>query len=157
MSFFDKLKQGVNDAGQKAKIAVEVNRVKLQIHALQKQMEEKQTSIGGMIYQLFQAGDPISSNAEIDRLCNDITLLQVEVKQLQVKQKEMNHEKECSCGKVIALDAKYCPFCGHDFTKQPEIIEISLETAPSNVPASVERQEEAGAKKTKTDSETKEA
>ncbi|MBC8079071.1 MAG: zinc ribbon domain-containing protein, partial [Gorillibacterium sp.] len=50
MSFFDKLKSGVTDAGNKAKLAVEVNRLKLQNHSKQKEIDQNFQKIGKQVF-----------------------------------------------------------------------------------------------------------
>ncbi|RNB92427.1 zinc ribbon domain-containing protein [Brevibacillus fluminis] len=148
MSIFDKLKQGVNDAGQKAKAAVEQNRIKAQIQASQKQIEEKQTFIGGIVYRQYEHEHDSTSSLPpaVETACQEIAQLQVEIKELDRKLKELNNEKDCTCGKVVPLDTKFCPFCGHPFAKLPEIIEVTLRESPSSetseiVKAEVENKE----------------
>ncbi|GAB6992330.1 hypothetical protein [Paenibacillus pini] len=46
MSFFDKLKSGVTEAGNKAKNAVEINRLKMQNSSKQKEIEHSYQQIG---------------------------------------------------------------------------------------------------------------
>ncbi|MCL6457352.1 MAG: hypothetical protein K6T85_05035 [Gorillibacterium sp.] len=50
MSFFDKLKSGVTVAGNKAKLAVEVNRLKVQNHSKQKEIDQNFQKIGKQIF-----------------------------------------------------------------------------------------------------------
>lgn len=146
MSIFDKLKQGVNDAGQKAKAAVEVNRVKAQIQAAQKQVEEKQAQIGQLVFHMFDTGSTVALTSEMKAICEEISLVQIEIKQLASKLREMHNEKECNCGKVIPLDTRFCPFCGYEFAKQPEIIDVSLVGEPFNEQVRAQAKEEASLK-----------
>ncbi|MGG1663716.1 hypothetical protein [Brevibacillus sp. NRS-1366] len=121
----DKLKQGVTDAGQKAKTVVEINRIKNQMEEMLKLQEEKQAKIGEIVFSMFASNQPVSTNPEIEGYCHDIVTIQNEMKQLQIKSKELHNEKDCSCGKVVALETKFCPACGHQFSMPPEIIDIS--------------------------------
>ena len=50
MSFFDKLKSGVNVAGNKAKLAVEINRLKVQNHSKQKEIDQNFQKIGKQVF-----------------------------------------------------------------------------------------------------------
>lgn len=50
MSFFDKLKSGVEIAGNKAKLAVEINRLKVQNHAKQKEIDQNMQKIGKQVF-----------------------------------------------------------------------------------------------------------
>jgi hemerythrin-like domain-containing protein len=50
MSFFDKLKSGVEIAGNKAKVAVEVNRLKVQNHTKQKEIDQNMQKIGKQVF-----------------------------------------------------------------------------------------------------------
>ncbi|MFP3390052.1 zinc ribbon domain-containing protein [Brevibacillus sp. SIMBA_040] len=130
MSFLDKLKQGVTDAGQKAKTVVEINRLKLQAQDLQKQIEEKQAKIGEIVFARFSQNQAVTATPEIEGYCDEIVTIQGEIKQLQIKIKELNNEKECDCGKIVALETKFCPACGHQFSVPPEIIDISAVSPP---------------------------
>lgn len=130
MSFLDKLKQGVTDAGQKAKTVVEINRLKLQAQDLQKQVEEKQAKIGEVVFERFSRNQAVTATPEIEGYCEEIVTIQGEIKQLHIKIKELNNEKECACGKIVALETKFCPTCGHQFSMPPEIIDISAVAPP---------------------------
>ncbi|WP_103106585.1 zinc ribbon domain-containing protein [Brevibacillus reuszeri] len=130
MSFLDKLKQGVTDAGQKAKTVVEINRLKLQAQDLQKQVEEKQAKIGEVVFERFSRNQAVTATPEIEGYCEEIVTIQGEIKQLHIKIKELNNEKECACGKIVALETKFCPTCGHQFSMPPEIIDISAVVPP---------------------------
>ncbi|MED1859028.1 zinc ribbon domain-containing protein [Brevibacillus reuszeri] len=130
MSFLDKLKQGVTDAGQKAKTVVEINRLKLQAQDLAKQVEEKQAKIGEIVFMSFSQNQTVTVTSEIEGYCHEIVEIQSEIKQLHSKIKELNNEKVCDCGKVVSLETKFCPTCGHQFSMPPEIIDISAISPP---------------------------
>lgn len=94
---------------------------------MQKQMEEKQAKIGETVFSMIVNNQPVAINTLIEDCCNEIITMQSEIKLLQSKSKELHNEKDCQCGKVVALDTKFCPTCGHQFSIPPEVIDISVD------------------------------
>lgn len=64
MSFFDKMKKGVTDAGSKAKSLVEVNKFRLNIQSLEAEIQERYKRIGQTVYQ--STSGEIGSETELD-------------------------------------------------------------------------------------------
>lgn len=56
LEFFDKFKAGVSDAGNKAKILVEVNKLKLQNSGKKSDINEQLLEIGKVVYGVAEAG-----------------------------------------------------------------------------------------------------
>lgn len=127
MSFFEKLKQGVSEAGQKAKTTVEVNRLKLQIQARQNTIKEKCCLIGSIVFNAYEKNEPLCTNPEIEQICAEIAQIQAEIKQVESRIKELNGEKDCVCGQVVRLDARFCPSCGHRFEEEKLASPILIE------------------------------
>lgn len=115
MSFFDKFKKGVADAGTMAKVTVEINRLKLQISNKKKEIQEHYLQIGEAVFRIRQEGESDQKLEAIDNWCNQILSVQANIKELELKIKELSNEKTCECGKVLPLDAKFCVSCGHKF------------------------------------------
>lgn len=95
-------------------------------------MEEKQAKIGEMVFAMIVNNQPVAINTIIEDCCNEIITIQSEIKLLQSKSKELHNEKDCHCGKVVALDTKFCPTCGHQFSIPPEVIDISVDSPVLN-------------------------
>ncbi|WP_314587594.1 zinc ribbon domain-containing protein [Paenibacillus terrigena] len=124
MSFLDKFKKGVAEAGTLAKVTVEVNRLKLQISNKRKEIQEYYLKIGEAMFQIRQEEGSEAKLTSIDEWCAQILSIQADMKDLELKIKELSNEKTCSCGKVLPLDAKFCVSCGHKFE---EVIVLTLE------------------------------
>ncbi|WP_018757469.1 zinc ribbon domain-containing protein [Paenibacillus terrigena] len=124
MSFLDKFKKGVAEAGTLAKVTVEVNRLKLQISNKRKEIQEYYLKIGEAMFQIRQEEESDAKLTSIDEWCAQILSIQADMKDLELKIKELSNEKTCACGKVLPLDAKFCVSCGHKFE---EVIVVTLE------------------------------
>lgn len=121
MSFLNKFKKGVAEAGTLAKVTVEVNRLKLQISNKKKEVQEQYSRIGETVFHIRQQGESEASLAAIDEYCAKIVEIQGEMKQLELKINELSNEKICGCGKVLDLDAKFCVSCGNKFEEAVEV------------------------------------
>jgi RNA polymerase subunit RPABC4/transcription elongation factor Spt4 len=142
MSFFNKLKQGVSDAGQKAKISVEVTRLKMQIQAKQNTVKEKCSFIGSIIYTAYEKGEQPFINQDIAETCKEISQIQDEIKLIQSKIYELNGEKNCEvCNQIMPFDSKFCQSCGNKVhlqqlgktTEQTMLIDLAMESPGVNV------------------------
>ena len=136
-SFFDKVKQGVSDTGAKAKVAMEVQKLKGQISGKLKDINGKYFEIGKLTYQAFKNDDFSPVQAQIEAFCSEVTAMLAEIDQFQAKINELEQEgkpamespiqpgqpspppadaqKTCTCGTVVAPDARFCPECGTRF------------------------------------------
>lgn len=120
MSFFDKLKSGVTEAGNKAKIAVEVNRLKMQNSSKQREIEERYQEIGKSVFQSLTNKDQVLNDEQLESLVQDILTLKDEIQKNQEQIGYVGDQKECACGEKVLMTARYCPACGHAF----EVIDI---------------------------------
>lgn len=120
MSFFDKVKQGASDAAKKAQQTVEITRLKSQISGKEKEMEKLFHLMGETIYRAHEAGDIASSEQEIASLCEGLDALKLEIQLLDERIKNIRFEKSCPCGKVVPLDARFCPDCGTELMEEPK-------------------------------------
>lgn len=120
MSFMDKVKSGLSEAGGKAKVVVEVNKLKLQNGNKQKEIEKLYQNIGRMYF--LQATGRETDAAESDYQSNvaDIVRLENEMEENKKQIKALTNEKDCVCGKPAPLDARFCPSCGHTFPAADE-------------------------------------
>ena len=123
MSFFDKLKTGVSEAGNKAKSAVEVNRLKLQNHGKQREIEQQYMEIGRAVFEAMKQRESINTDA-LQPSYDQIIKLQEEIQQNQMQIAAISDEKQCACGQLVPIQAKFCPACGQHFAKVKVIEEI---------------------------------
>jgi hypothetical protein len=140
-SFFDKVKQGVNEAGQQAKLAVETNRLKGQISAKEKEISAKYLEIGRDFFQAFKIDDFASAQGALENNCQAIAALEDEIKDIQRQIDELKEDqpgrdesgaaptaqvaqpaqaaptgsKTCVCGTEVGAEVKFCPACGNRF------------------------------------------
>ncbi|MBP1999065.1 ribosomal protein L40E [Paenibacillus shirakamiensis] len=122
MSFFDKFKAGVTEAGNKAKLLVEINRIKLQNKDLKDQMNQHFEDIGRLVYDKFgpdqhqnsERGD--ISNAGMNVIFNKIRALKQEIEQNTLHIQNLQDHKTCKkCGAEMPAEAKFCTACGATF------------------------------------------
>ncbi|MFD0714315.1 zinc ribbon domain-containing protein [Paenibacillus sp. GCM10027626] len=118
MSFFDKVKQSASDAAKKAQQTVEITKLKSQISSKEKEMDDLYLNIGESVYRAHQAGGSDESEAEVAGFLKELDELQVEIQMLEERIKNIRFEKSCSCGKVVPLDARFCPDCGAQLTEE---------------------------------------
>ncbi|RAP75277.1 zinc ribbon domain-containing protein [Paenibacillus montanisoli] len=120
MSFFDKVKQGASEAAKKAQQTVEITKLKAQISGKEKEIDKIYTAIGAAVYRAHQAQDMSLAEQEVGNCCKQVDELHVEIGQLEDRIKMLKYEKTCSCGKVVALDARFCPDCGAALGEEPK-------------------------------------
>ncbi|MFF2484734.1 hypothetical protein [Paenibacillus sp. NPDC058071] len=115
MGFFDKLKEGASKAADKAKESVEVVKFNSQISAKRKEIEKHYIQIGEAVYQAHVANDLALAAQSIRESSAHIIGCEKEIEALEEKIKIIKEEKDCICGSVVPLEAKFCPSCGHKF------------------------------------------
>lgn len=121
MSFFDKFKAGVSDAGNKAKILVEVNRLKLQNNGKKSDIDEQLLEIGKVVFAATEAGQWPPEEESIQSYVAKIHQLNFEIEQNLLHIANLTDEKVCrGCGNSSAINAKFCAHCGRTF----EVIQV---------------------------------
>ena len=113
MSIFNKLKQGVADAGSKAKSTVETTRLKSQISKHEADINTLYFEIGKKVYSAAKNGNLINKmiETEVNRIDEHFAM----IKNLEININAVWNQKECKCGKLVPLDAKFCFGCGSKF------------------------------------------
>ncbi|WNR42085.1 zinc ribbon domain-containing protein [Paenibacillus roseipurpureus] len=115
MSFFDKVKQGASEAAKKAQQTVEITKFKTQISLKEREIDKIYKLIGESVFASHQSGNMDQVASHVADYCTGITVIQLEISDLEQKIAEIRNEKECVCGKVVATDTKFCSSCGHHF------------------------------------------
>ncbi|OAB45785.1 zinc ribbon domain-containing protein [Paenibacillus antarcticus] len=120
MSFFDKLKSGVSEAGNKAKVAVEINRLRMQNSSKQREILDHYQEIGRSVFMSLTNENQSLNNDHLEPIIQQILTLKDEIQKNQDQMGSVGDEKDCVCGQKVAIAARYCPACGHAF----EVIDI---------------------------------
>lgn len=115
MSFMDKVKSGFSEAGSKAKIVVEVNKLKLHNSNKQKEIEKLYQNIGRLFFLNAVGRTADVPESDYQTSVADIMRLENEIEANKKQIKALTNEKDCVCGKTSPLDARFCPSCGHVF------------------------------------------
>lgn len=121
MSILDKFKKGVSDTSYKAKVMVDVTKARGEITQVEKEIALIYTEIGENYYKGISNDKLEQLTPLLTELCNKIISKQKLITNLKEHIMELNDEKECSCGAVVAYDTKFCPSCGNAFEVSEDI------------------------------------
>lgn len=135
MSFLDKLKGGVTEAGNKAKLLVEINRLKVVNIGKQNEIDKQYKEIGKLVYENESAGTQgVEWEAFKERLepaMMNIQQLKWEIEQNLQQIANLSDTRPCKrCGSMVAIGLRECPKCGHTFEYtqvEQEILELPQE------------------------------
>lgn len=128
MSFFDKFKAGVSEAGNKAKILVEVNKLKLQNGSKRSEIDEQLLEIGKVVYASAESGNYPPDKQSFESYMERIQQLKFEIEQNELQIANLSDEKLCrTCGRSSAISAKFCSHCGSTF----EVIHVNSQEKES--------------------------
>lgn len=117
--FLDKLKNGFAEAGNKAKIMVDVNLLKLQMGQEEHEIREIFESMGEKVFHLYQTGDVSSIREQIEGECQRVIQKMEEIHRLELRVIELNDEKECpNCKQTLQKEVRFCPECGYAFEEE---------------------------------------
>jgi len=137
LSFIDKLKSGVSEAGMKAKVLVEINRLKLINVGKQNEINGLYKEIGEKVTLAAELGQELQLSYFSDQL-EKISMLKTEIEQNLLKITNLSDEKQCpACQRSNPIDALQCPHCGNSFivqersTIEPTYIELPKQPKPS--------------------------
>lgn len=123
MSFFNKVKAGVTEAGNKAKIVVEINRLKLQNNGKHNEIDQQYQAMGKLLFEAVVQGAGPLPGEQIESNITRILELKSEIAQNLQQIADLSDEKYCkACGGSAALEVKFCPSCGSTFNGAREPI-----------------------------------
>lgn len=95
---------------------VEIQKLKSQIRTLERGNENDLIDLGKAVYEQFKEGEFVGEFAEA--LCEAIQSREESIAEYLQKISEVKGDFQCECcGKTVAKDMAYCPYCG---TKAPE-------------------------------------
>lgn len=116
LSFLDKFKAGVAEAGNKAKNVVEINRLKLQNNSMQNEIDRQLQAIGKTVYDSVHEGTWPVSKEQLTEHLERIAELKLAIEQNLHHMNNINDSKTCkSCGAASNVEAKFCTNCGHTY------------------------------------------
>lgn len=116
MSFMDKFKAGVAEAGSKAKTIVEINRLKLQNSGKKSDIEQQYQEIGKLVFASIEEGSWPLTKEQLEPQVNQVLQLKWEIEQNLLQIKNLADEKTCkSCGNQVSMYDRFCSKCGYTF------------------------------------------
>ena len=115
MDFFnaiaEKTRSFAGSASKKTGNAVEVSKASIKLSQLESQLRKTFERIGTLVYEESQG---FADNSDLTEICiREASSLQVEIRELQDKIKELKAKKICpQCGRENPSDKSYCEGCG---------------------------------------------
>ncbi|WP_422659633.1 zinc ribbon domain-containing protein [Paenibacillus sp. EC2-1] len=123
MNILQKLKNGANKATEKAQNVVEINKLNSQISDIEQRKSSYYLEMGKVFYEGYRSKDMSIAEKEMVDLAKSCDSLQEQIDELRNRIAILKNERICQCGRTVALDAIFCPYCGNklaDLTVRPE-------------------------------------
>ncbi|MDO5338367.1 MAG: zinc ribbon domain-containing protein [Eubacteriales bacterium] len=114
--FFDGLSETITrrarEIGEKAESLYEIQKMRNKLHAEERLREKTLSSLGYMVYARFCVNGELEDE-EMEELCRIIQKHDKIIRRCKADISKAKGEKECpSCGKGVAAEASFCPYCG---------------------------------------------
>ncbi|GAB6928599.1 hypothetical protein JCM10914A_25820 [Paenibacillus sp. JCM 10914] len=113
MNILQKLKDGANRATEKAQHVVEINKLNGQISEIEQQKGTYYLQMGKVFYEGYRSKDMSVAEKEMVELAKTCDGLQEQIDSIRNRIAVLKNERLCQCGRVVALDAVFCPYCGN--------------------------------------------
>lgn len=123
MNILQRLKDGANKATEKAQHVVEINKLNGQISDIEHRKTSYYTEMGRVFYEGYRSKDMSIAEKEMVDLAKSCDELQEQIEELRNRIAILKNERICQCGRTVALDANFCPYCGsklEDLTAKPD-------------------------------------
>lgn len=120
MKILQRLKDGASKATEKAQNVVEINKMNSQIAEIERQKNAYFKEMGKVFYEGYRSQDMSIAEKEMVELAQLCDGLQEEVITLRNRIAVLKNERLCECGRVVGLDANFCPYCGNKLEKLPQ-------------------------------------
>ncbi|MFD0870628.1 MULTISPECIES: zinc ribbon domain-containing protein [Paenibacillus] len=122
--FLNKFKEGAAEAAKMAQQTLEITRMKAQISTKEREVEKYFEAIGEEVFNAYTVKDLSQAEPFIEEAGKQIIRIRQEIRELELKIKEVKQIKECACGRNVPLEANYCPSCGYRFEERepPKLI-----------------------------------
>ncbi|WP_054956173.1 zinc ribbon domain-containing protein [Paenibacillus dakarensis] len=113
MNFLQKIKDGANKATEKAQHVVEINKLNGQISDIEQRKYSYYMEMGRAFYEGYRSQDMSIAEKEMMDLAKSCDDLQEQIDELRNRIAILKNERICKCGRTVALDANFCPYCGN--------------------------------------------
>lgn len=125
--FFEDLGKRLGETAEtvtnKAGEAIEIQRLKSKVRRLARENAVDLMEIGRMVYDRYKEGGKVDEEAE--SLCESVSSREASMNGYNKKIAELKGAFECSsCGKMVAKDMSFCPYCGAKAEKDDEAEEV---------------------------------
>lgn len=132
--FFEDLGKRIGETAEtmsnRAGEAIEIQRLKGQIRSLARGNAVDLMDLGKIIYERYKAGEEIEESFKA--LCDAVAGREVSIEEYEKKIAHIKGAAECrNCGKMVASDMVYCPYCGEkvsDGSEQEDTAESEEKT-----------------------------
>ncbi|WP_274361675.1 zinc ribbon domain-containing protein [Paenibacillus thermotolerans] len=118
MSFMDKMKSGFSEASNKAKVMVEVNKLRMQNSGKKAEIERYYQEIGRVVFFTSVNRTSEIASKDVQPYIDAILNLEREIAENKKQIKLLSNEKDCVCGKSAPASAMFCPSCGATFADE---------------------------------------
>ncbi|WP_310831220.1 zinc ribbon domain-containing protein [Paenibacillus pedocola] len=113
MNILQRIKDGASRVSEKAQSSVEIGKLNGHISDIEREMELEFMKMGKLFYDGYRARDLSVAEGKMVELSKLCLKHQEQIDELRFKIAELKNERLCVCGNVVALDANFCPKCGH--------------------------------------------
>ena len=122
-AFFEDLGRKIGETAEtvtnKAGEAVEIQRLRNQIRALERGNERDYAELGKMVYDHYKEGEVVDSEAI--GICDAIQNREESIEKYEQQISDVKGDVTCDgCGKSVAKEMAYCPHCGSKVPEQTE-------------------------------------
>ena len=119
--FFEDLGKRLSETA-KAGDVIEIQKLKAQIRELARGNAEDLMELGQSIYDRFENGEELDEASK--GLCEAIASRKESIEEYENKIEGLKGACECTrCGKMVAKDMAFCPYCGSPVTEEEDIFE----------------------------------
>ena len=124
--FFEDLGKRLSETAEavtaKAGDAIEIQKLKAQIRELARGNAEDLMELGQSIYDRFENGEELDEASK--GLCEAIASRKESMEEYENKIEGLKGACECTrCGKMVAKDMAFCPYCGSPVVEEEDIFE----------------------------------
>lgn len=146
--FFEDLGKRLGETAEtmsnKAGDAIEIQKLKSQIRSLARGNAVDLMELGKTIYDRFKAGEEVEESAK--GLCEAIQNREASMENYEKKIARIKGASECgNCGKMVARDMSFCPYCGEKIDTAIYDAEVAEEDFEEEGYADVVREKAADA------------
>ncbi|AIQ44865.1 hypothetical protein R70723_02320 [Paenibacillus sp. FSL R7-0273] len=120
MNFLQRIKDSASRVSEKAQSSVEVSKLNGHISDIEREMELEFMKMGQLFYEGYRSRDMSVAEGKMVELAKGCLKHQEQIDELRHRIAELKNERLCVCGNVVALDANFCPKCGHKLEEQPK-------------------------------------